>query len=302
MKMDFETFKAMTLDALQAHYGKDAVEISFQEVLKNNDTKHTGVLIRLADGNKKAAPLLYIDQDYQNLCDDTISFDEYIDRLIETRKADNISYWDLDLTLVEDWEKAKVHVYPVLISAERNNHTVENLVSKDYLDMRIIYILRNVIDNGDNSSIRITKDMFERYGITMDVLHKQAMDNLRTDRYGFFRLEDLLFCLGGYPDPVQSIGEEGSELYCLTNNRKVYGAAGLLDIEMIGRAANGRNLYILPSSIHELLFLLDDGARNTAELNAMIREINQSTVLPDEVLSDHAYYYCAADREIRIAA
>ena len=63
MNMDFETFKTMTMDALQVYYGPENVEVTFQEVMKNNDMKQTGIMIRLLKEDTIGAPVIYIDKD-----------------------------------------------------------------------------------------------------------------------------------------------------------------------------------------------------------------------------------------------
>lgn len=52
--------------------------------------------------------------------------------------------------------------------------------------------------------------------------------------------------------------------------------------------------YILPSSIHETLIIPKDGAMTPKELGEMVREVNRTEVLREEVLSDRVYEY---DRE-----
>ena len=58
----------------------------------------------------------------------------------------------------------------------------------------------------------------------------------------------------------------------------------------------GSDLYILPSSINELLFLkVEDGEPD--QLRNMVGEVNKERVMKEEVLSGHIYRY---DRDRRI--
>ena len=62
------------------------------------------------------------------------------------------------------------------------------------------------------------------------------------------------------------------------------------------------DLYILPSSIHEVILLLDDEyVQSSEELREMVRETNRMVVDQEEVLSDHIYHYDREKDEIRIA-
>ena len=48
---------------------------------------------------------------------------------------------------------------------------------------------------------------------------------------------------------------------------------------------------MLPSSIHEVIITPDRHQFSYEELSAMVKEINETQVEAEEVLSDHAYYY-----------
>ena len=52
------------------------------------------------------------------------------------------------------------------------------------------------------------------------------------------------------------------------------------------------NLYVLPSSIHELLVIPEFAVSTSLPaLSNLVRTINQTHVLEEEILSDRAYYY-----------
>jgi hypothetical protein len=59
--------------------------------------------------------------------------------------------------------------------------------------------------------------------------------------------------------------------------------------------ALGYDLYILPSSIHEVILLpmLDNYDRE--ELEKMVREVNQESVSQEELLSEHVYTFYRKD-------
>ena len=62
----------------------------------------------------------------------------------------------------------------------------------------------------------------------------------------------------------------------------------------------GSDLYILPSSIHEIL-LLPVSAGKPEELAEIVKEVNRTQVQPEERLSDSVYLYDRKSGEIRIA-
>ena len=51
------------------------------------------------------------------------------------------------------------------------------------------------------------------------------------------------------------------------------------------------SFYIIPSSIHEVLILPSDNTSESREILAMIKEINDTQVSAEEILSYSLYYY-----------
>lgn len=85
----------------------------------------------------------------------------------------------------------------------------------------------------------------------------------------------------------------------LTNQEQIEGASCLLypeALEEITRRLGG-DFIILPSSIHEVIVMESIGA-NPEILNAMVNEVNETTVAEDEILSDHAYFYDASTQKL----
>ena len=58
----------------------------------------------------------------------------------------------------------------------------------------------------------------------------------------------------------------------------------------------GGDYYVLPSSLHELVVLKKDQILTADELKAMVKEVNQQMVGPNEKLSDGVYVYDAKER------
>ena len=57
---------------------------------------------------------------------------------------------------------------------------------------------------------------------------------------------------------------------------------------------------VLPSSIHEVLILPDNGFFEVPALNEMVKEVNETQVPDEDILSDHVYYYDRKERRLRL--
>ena len=79
----------------------------------------------------------------------------------------------------------------------------------------------------------------------------------------------------------------------LTNTRGFYGAAAILYeglLEQCVRKFPG-DVFVIPSSVHELLLVSAEDVWSAQEMTEMIRCVNQTGVAPEEILSDHVYIY-----------
>lgn len=93
-----------------------------------------------------------------------------------------------------------------------------------------------------------------------------------------------------------------SELFILSNAIRQHGAICTLydDImNQIGKTLQD-DFFVIPSSVHEVL-LLKASDTDCMELNEIIREVNETTVIPEEILSDHAYFYSRDRKELLCA-
>ena len=142
-------------------------------------------------------------------------------------------------------------------------------------------------DDSAIKSITFTNELLDKYGVSKEELHKAAMENSeKIFPAKYYKMNDLV------PFKV------------LTNEMGCLGAAALFypnQMEKIA-ASLGGNYFVLPSSIHEVLILPDDGNLNYMELEQMVKEVNETTVDRKDQLSNNVYYYDSKDRIFSSAA
>ena len=73
----------------------------------------------------------------------------------------------------------------------------------------------------------------------------------------------------------------------------------MLDREALQNASNtlGGDLYILPSSIHEVL-VLPSSILKPEELEVLVQSVNRTEVRPEDVLSDHVYHFDCQTKQL----
>ena len=89
-------------------------------------------------------------------------------------------------------------------------------------------------------------------------------------------------------------------LYVLSNKNGIEGSACMLYPNLIRDFSDKMesSLYIIPSSIHECLLLPTEQDDQSEELRSMIKEINNTQVQQEEILSYSLYYYDRKDGKI----
>lgn len=98
---------------------------------------------------------------------------------------------------------------------------------------------------------------------------------------------------------------KGIDVYIFSTKNRIQGARAMLRVDMLKTFADekGCNLFILPSSVHEVLLICDEEGIGVAGMKATVRDVNHNSdvIEAEEVLSDSVYYYDRGKGEIRIA-
>lgn len=297
--MVFEEFKKQIMEGLQEIYG-DGIRIETGVALRNNGRKYNGINIFPKGSERRTSPVIDLDRLYRSYEDGTLNIGDCVWDIYHKREALGSS--DEVEQLVEDiseWEYVRGDVYPVLLSTEENSELLERLVSTPMLDLSVIYAIRRKIPGKDILSVKITKELMLSYEITPEQLHRQAMINMGKDGYEFLELASLVRDMLHTEEGLDS---NKPEMYILTNSDKSYGAAGILNKKLLREFAGNRDFIILPSSVHEMLFVPVNGETDQKFFDEMVSEVNRTQVCLEEKLADHSYYYDAANGEIRMCA
>ena len=89
---------------------------------------------------------------------------------------------------------------------------------------------------------------------------------------------------------------EEDKMYVLTNKNKSFGAAALLDKDMMHSITDRfGSVFVLPSSIHETLIVLMEENMDVSYLRNMVHEVNETQVSVEDRLSENVYIYTASE-------
>lgn len=112
---------------------------------------------------------------------------------------------------------------------------------------------------------------------------------------------------GGNHNTIETATEgDLAPMFVLTNQQKTRGANLILNKKALNRiTARFGDVYVIPSSIHEVLILPTSTAeqlgRDVADIVEMIKSVNESEVSEEDRLSETLYRYTISDKELAIA-
>lgn len=200
-------------------------------------------------------------------------------------------------------EKIKnLDVYAKLVP--RNEVFLSGKVTRDFLDMNIVYYVLVSEGNDGIEICTITTAMCEAYGVTEEELFKGALNNITDDIVAHRSLSSVLTSFGYHIEGVENPEEIFEPMTVLTNRNHQFGASVIIKEEVIKKAMERMHtdeLVILPSSIHEVLVINAKGVEaDIASFREMVKAVNDTEVAAGEILSYNVYKY---DKEngLRIA-
>lgn len=183
-----------------------------------------------------------------------------------------------------------------MVNKERNAYMLQNAPYIDVLDLAAVYRVEAGIVTLE-ACIADYK-MCAIYDISADELEAAAKAN--TKRTGFRSKTTLeMFLEAGLPVTEEAL--ENDFTYVLTNESGVMGASIIMFRENFQTVAEkaGEDLYVLPSSIHELL-AVPVSVLGAEMLREIVSYVNTKEVSEEEFLSGNVYRYDAAKHSLRI--
>ena len=277
------------------------------EITKQNDTKLKGYVVRSKEVLRQTFYLENYYNDYLN--GDTVQdISSRIILGIERTKMNK----DEVINVFSSFEDVKELLRVGLVSTELN---VDFLEDKPFMKMGdvtvVFYDCLREDEDGNIPISWITNKLKDSWSINLCDLYSTAIRNsMREDKAVLMSMQDAMFkmtvgapyqCMNLLSDDVPLDPED---MYVLTNKSKNRGAAVILYEGVLSNVADRMRvdvLYIIPSSIHEVIVLSGlkcSEKRVCTELEEMIRSINETEVLHEEILGNRPLIYRRKDDRI----
>lgn len=293
--MNYQQFQRKLADEVR-HRSGGKLSVTLRTVTKNNGVRRRAMEVRR--GQTDLHPSIFMD-DY---------FDEYRKGVpvghLANLVLDQCSTYGRDLKLPENffrvYDDIAGSVFCKLVNRGKNREVLPDVPNRPWLDLALVCYYRVDESILKDASILIRREHLRFWGISEKKLFRDAWANTKKKQKPVFMSLSSAIAEMNLSDGGQ---ETESPLYLLTNEQKCFGAVCIGypgETEKIAQKVGG-DYYIIPSSIHECLILGADDIYRPETLNRMVREINSSQLEPQEVLSDHVYFYDSRRREIASA-
>ena len=268
---------------------------------KNNGVRLDALVIRTPDMN--IAPTIYLKSYYESY-EDGESIQECAGRLVEDYRK-SLPEDCFDVSFYEDYSLVKEGLSYKLISAERNSELLTTVPYVPFLDLAIVFYYAFEKRGLPDGTILIRNKHMEMWGVSTQQLMKDARENAPKSVPAVCR--DMCSVLERiYPGKSEEIFPEGEPMlpmYVVSNSRMINGASAILYPDILHNLSETlkSDLYIIPSSVHEVIVFARNMADDEKSLRDMIRSVNKTQLEPQDVLSDSLYFYDRKDEKISIA-
>lgn len=310
--MEIMDFCLKVQKGISTHIG-ESVTVNIKKIVKNNGIILHSIVI--TEKERNISPNIYLDELYEAY-ESGQSFYSIIEEVLhiyeESRMKENV-----DMSFFLNYESMKNRVVYKLVNYEKNEALLLQVPHFRFMNLAIVFYCHVPGHELGSATILIYNNHLKMWNVTPKQLYEDAKKNTEHIMPPCLTaIEEIMqeFLLKGSGDAlakegqiedewkdktqtgqVQSAGHEAADgkMFVLGNEIKLFGAAVMLYhglMQQIGSRL-GRNYFILPSSVHEVILVPDDGEQMAGELWQMVCEINATQVEPEEVLADSLYYF-----------
>lgn len=166
------------------------------------------------------------------------------------------------------------HIYPVLVHESRVNSDTVALRINGIVGLKVVFMLLQ-------TKQLLSKTTQLKYRIKPSDLVESI--NRNNYHFTFSKMSELL--------GISCTSDEDLQMYVLTNPQQNCGSGLIVNNRILRHILDtvGEDIYVLPSSLHELIIIPASFTDDEKYLTEMVHDINQSIVEPNERLANDVY-------------
>lgn len=206
---------------------------------------------------------------------------------------------DFDIEKLLSADYIKEHCYFEIVNARNNSSLAENCTYASKLDLIALPKVRVDFKQDSFGAISINKYLQQNYlRMTDEELLGACQVKLNSEQFEVKSLIGVIHEMKSdvefSDDFVDDILPAKNSAYVVTNLQKIGGANILFStvkLDEVCRTVGFEEVFIIPSSRHEVLFMNPKMVEDPAQLQQMCKEVNENFVEEEDFLSDNIYHY-----------
>ena len=250
-------------------------------MVQKTNVQRMGITVRFEDSN--ISPTVYTEDMYKAHKDS-----QDLDQM-----AKGVAHMALEAHLnspsmpVLTSEEAQKHITLTLVNSKLNIEVLEKTPHMDILGGELAAIPRWIVS--PEASFVVTTELAGQMMLTPDEVLRIGQNNINRPHFEAKSMSQILSDFMGGEAPLVSVGPE---MIVLTSDTGVQGASALLSEEALNRVHKMIGDYvILPSSVLEVICVPVSEDMHPDDLRAMVREVNETILEPEQKLSDGIMLY-----------
>lgn len=289
----------MVVDAVMEKLGRE-YGVSAGKTRKNNGLMLSSVTIR--KNGEAVAPNIYVDNMLGEIVRGNTSVSDAAVEIINIYN-ESVGGCGYEETLRKLGRNSILKLVRYkLVNAEKNAENLRSIPHSRILDLAVTYNVVLSCDEYGSASFEVSNKVCEAFGISMEDLDSAARVNTEANGFRVMTMSEVIAEIAKENGCKAPVIDGTDPVIVLSSTDRVNGASVMLYSGYFDAIANSAedDLYVLPSSIHEVIAIPADGLEPDG-LRSMVSEINSKEVRADEVLSGNIYRYVRERKEFSIA-
>ena len=311
--MEYDIFKE-TLKNKVSDLLEGSPDIQIRRYVKVNGISYDGLTVFCPDSN--LSPTIPLTEFYEQYT---------AGRSMDAIAAEVVSFYNeykvpmkVSVDHLSDYGKVKDKLRIRLLNRAMNIERLSDVPFREVLDLAACLYMEIEGLGIPNATCPVRNKELEAWGKTFEEVYADAEENMM--RYEPGELKAIGEVIKGLRLELEEMAvkadkprdffltddvpeESPAHMFVLTTKGKTFGAAAMLDhtaLRTLGELCKA-DIYVIPSSIHEVILLPDEPEVSVDVLRDMVTGINRTEVPRGDILSNHIYLYKMDRDEIVIA-
>lgn len=268
-------------------------QASINHVVKNNAVELDAICLHRH--GESLSPTIYLNTFYEQYLEGR-PLKAILEDIVSTLSND-LPKLEVPASLYDDYEAVKPQIIYRLINHHKNQELLNSCPYLPFCDLAITFRWLVHADAYGIASSLITNQELELWNVTVEELFKVASRN--TQHLFPCQIQPIQELLSDYlknDQELQNLYTSTSsvpQMYILSNQNRINGSTCMIYDNVLYNFANhlGNDIYVLPSSIHEVLLISADYSISEEALLSLVHDANRTVVTDTDVLSDSIYRY-----------